>query len=80
MAVTTLATVGEVFGGRLAAGLSWSDVIYRRCLRRVAAWIAAIFAIVPRPFDDQAAQLGRDIFFSHDPGTVCQAGSLPHQT
>src|SRR6266542_1336437 len=78
MAVATLAALGEVFSDCLSAGFSRNDVINRRCLWRVTAWIAAIFAVVPRPLNYQAAQIGRDIFFSHDRGTEFRVGSLLH--
>src|SRR5262249_40486736 len=52
MPITALPTLSQVFGGRLAAGLPWSDVIDRRCLWRVTAWIAAILAVVPRALND----------------------------
>src|SRR5262245_65602261 len=39
---------------------------------------AAIFAVVPRPFNDRAAQLGRYIFFRYDRGIECQSLTRRH--
>lgn len=80
MTITPLAALGEVFDDCQTTGFSRNDVIYWRRLRRVTSRIATILTAVPRPLDDQAAQLGGDVFFSHDQGTECLIDSLPHPT
>jgi hypothetical protein len=78
MAVATLATLSEVFGDSQAAGFTWSDMVNRWRLWRVASWIAAILAAVTRPLDDLTAQIGGNVEFSHDQGIECRVDSLLH--